>query len=106
MNPLPNSGSSGRAGSSMPHFLFVAARRSTRRHAAAVSRIDDAQPQVCDHVLMHFHILEEVTHIETFASGSGIREIARLRKLYGKGRWRKRNGVARIRLDDGSIHLA
>lgn len=55
---------------------------------------------------MHFHILGEVTHVETFASGSGIREIARLRKLYGKGRWRKRKGVARVRLDDGSTHLA
>ena len=55
---------------------------------------------------MHFHILGDVTHVETFASGSGIREIARLRRLYRKGRWRKRKGVARIRLDDGSIHLA
>jgi hypothetical protein len=55
---------------------------------------------------MHFHILGKITHVETFASGSGIREITRLRKLYGRGRWRKRKGVARIRLDDGSIHLA
>jgi len=39
---------------------------------------------------MHFQVLGEITHAETFAVGSGIREIARLRKLYGKGRWRKR----------------
>lgn len=55
---------------------------------------------------MHFQILGEVTHVATFASGSGIREIARLRKLCGKGRWRKRKGIARIRLDDGSIQFA
>lgn len=55
---------------------------------------------------MHFHIHGEIAYVETIASGSGIREIARLRKLYGKGRWRKRKGVARIRLDDGSLHLA
>ena len=55
---------------------------------------------------MHFHILGEITHVETFASGTGIREIARLRKLYGKARWRKRKGIARVRLDDGSIYLA
>ena len=55
---------------------------------------------------MHFQILGEVTHVETFAAGTGIREIARLRKFYGKGRWRKRKGIARIRLDDGSICLA
>ena len=55
---------------------------------------------------MHFQILGEVTHVETFATGTSIREIARLRKFYGKGRWRKRKGIARIRLDDGSIYLA
>ena len=55
---------------------------------------------------MHFEILGEITHVETFASGTGIREIGRLRKFYGKARWRKRKGIARIRLDDGSTHLA
>ena len=55
---------------------------------------------------MYFQILGEITHVETFAVGSGIREIARLRRLYGKGRWRKRKGIARVRLDDGSVFLA
>ena len=55
---------------------------------------------------MSFEILSEISEIETFASGSGIREIARLRRLYGRGRWRKRKGIARVRLTDGSIHLA
>src|ERR1700756_1453596 len=44
--------------------------------------------------------------IETFATGSSIREIARLRRLYGRGRWRKRKGIARVRLSNGSIHVA
>jgi len=39
---------------------------------------------------MHFEILGEIADIETFATGSGIREIARLRRIYGRGRWRKR----------------
>ena len=55
---------------------------------------------------MYFEILGEITHIETFAAGSAIREVARLRKFHGKGRWRKRKGIARVRLTDGSIHLA
>jgi len=55
---------------------------------------------------MDFEILGEISHVETFAVGSGIREIARLRKVYGKGRWRKRKGIARVRLADGSVHLA
>lgn len=55
---------------------------------------------------MQFEILGEISQVETFASGSKIREIARLRRLYGRGRWRKRKGIARIRLGDGSFHLA
>ena len=31
---------------------------------------------------MHLQIVGEITHVETFATGSSIREIARLRKLY------------------------
>jgi len=55
---------------------------------------------------MYFEILGEITQVETFATGSGIREIARLRKIYGKGRWRKRKGIAEVKLLDGGIHLA
>ena len=55
---------------------------------------------------MTFEILGELSQIETFATGSAIREIARLRRIYGRGRWRKRKGIARVRLADGSIHLA
>ena len=51
-------------------------------------------------------ILGDISDVETFATGSGIREIARLRRVYGRGRWRKRKGTARVRLLDGSIHLA
>ncbi|MGD0025810.1 MAG: hypothetical protein ABSC37_14520 [Xanthobacteraceae bacterium] len=55
---------------------------------------------------MRFEILGEISEIETFATGSRIREIVRLRKVYGPGRWRKRKGLARVRLADGSVHLA
>ena len=52
---------------------------------------------------MHFRILGELAEVETIATGSGIREIARLRKLYGRGRWRKRKGIAEIELSSGEI---
>jgi hypothetical protein len=55
---------------------------------------------------MRFAILGEISNVETFATGSGIREIARLRRIYGRARWRKRKGIARIKLADGAIHLA
>jgi hypothetical protein len=52
---------------------------------------------------MQFEILGEISAIETFATGSGIRELARLRRVYGRGRWRKRKGFAQIRLSDGAV---
>ena len=52
---------------------------------------------------MHFEILGAIADVETIATGSGIREIARLRKRYGRGRWRKRKGVAEVRLGGGEI---
>ena len=55
---------------------------------------------------MDFEIIGEVTGAETFATGSGIRELARLRKLYGKGRWRKRKGIAKVRLNSGQTLMA
>jgi hypothetical protein len=54
---------------------------------------------------MYFEIVGEVTHVETFAIGSSIRELPRLRKFYGRGRWRKRKGIARVRLADGTVRL-
>src|SRR6266702_1242187 len=63
-------------------------------------------PWPWDDAVMRFEIVGEISEVETFATGSGIREIARLRRIYGRGRWRKRKGIARVRLADGSLHGA
>jgi len=55
---------------------------------------------------MHFEIIGEITNIESIAVGSSIRDIARLRKRYGTGRWRKLKGIAMIRLPNGRIRRA
>ena len=55
---------------------------------------------------MDFELVSDLTDVETIATGRGIRELPRLRRLYGRGRWRKMKGVARIRLRDGRIRLA
>ncbi len=55
---------------------------------------------------MHFAIVGELTEIETIATGSGIRELARLRRRYGRARWRKRKGIVDIRLSDGTLARA
>ena len=55
---------------------------------------------------MNFQIISEITQIEIIAVGTKIRDIERLRKMYGRGRWRKLKGVAQIRLKNGRIRLA
>ena len=55
---------------------------------------------------MFFDICGDISDIETIAVGSGIRELTRLRKQYGKGRWGKRKGVAHIKLPNGTIRSA
>ena len=55
---------------------------------------------------MYFRILGEITDVETIATGSGIRELARVRRRYGRGRWRKRKGTAQVELPGGVIRLA
>ncbi len=37
---------------------------------------------------------------QTIAEGSDIRELALLRQRYGVGHWRKKNGIATVRLFD------
>ena len=55
---------------------------------------------------MDFEIIGEITNAEAIATGSSIHDLARLRKRYGKGRWRKRKGLATVQLHDGTIHTA
>ena len=55
---------------------------------------------------MDFKILGRISDVETIAVGNAIREIRRLRRTYGLGRWRKRKGVATVELRNGSIRVA
>lgn len=55
---------------------------------------------------MKFEIVDPIQNAETFATGNAIREIKRLRRAYGKGRWRKRKGVAQVRFENGSVRRA
>ena len=55
---------------------------------------------------MNFEIVGDIEEIETFATGRGIRELGRLNRIYGRGRWRKRKGKATIRLSDGTERVA
>ena len=52
---------------------------------------------------MNFDIVGEIEQEETIAVGNGVEARARLNKVYGKGRWRKRKGAATIRLANGKL---
>lgn len=55
---------------------------------------------------MHFEVIGTIENIETIAVGGRIREIMRLRRQYGSGRWRKLKGIARVRFISGSVRKA
>ena len=55
---------------------------------------------------MIFQIVGEIRQIETIASGRRVHIRGFLEKNYGKGRWRKRKGIAMVRLPDGSVFEA
>jgi hypothetical protein len=55
---------------------------------------------------MDFELVGDIEDVQTIATGAGIRELPRLRHLYGKGRYRKMKGVARIRLRNGRVRIA
>jgi hypothetical protein len=49
-----------------------------------------------------FEVVGGIKDVETIAAGDRIRDVRRLRRVYGAGRWRKLKGFARVRLADGS----
>lgn len=55
---------------------------------------------------MGFEIVGEIYDVEVIAAGGGVQDIARLRRAYGRGRWRKLKGVASVQLGNGRIRLA
>ena len=52
---------------------------------------------------MYFEIIGEIKDIETIAIGGRIRDIMRIQKQFGHGRWRKLKGIGKVRLESGRI---
>jgi hypothetical protein len=58
---------------------------------------------------MYFDIVDivgPITDIETIAAGPAVRQISRLRRQYGRGRWRKLKGIATVRIASGALRRA
>ena len=59
--------------------------------------------------MMYFDIVDivgPITDIETIAAGPAVRQISRLRRQYGRGRWRKLKGIATVRIASGALRRA
>lgn len=52
---------------------------------------------------MDFEILGAIREIESIAAGRSVRQLRRLRRRYGGAQWRKRKGIATVRLNDGAV---
>jgi hypothetical protein len=50
-------------------------------------------------------IIGPIYAVEPIAVRSGIRELATLRKLFGRARWRKLKGIAFVPLPSGNVRL-
>lgn len=51
---------------------------------------------------MRFVIVGHISEIETIASGRGVKIRQRLMRIHGRGKWRKRKGIATVRLPGGA----
>lgn len=52
---------------------------------------------------MQFDLVGPIEQIETIAAGRGVKVRFFLRKIYGRGRWRKLKGIAMVRLRNGQL---
>jgi hypothetical protein len=55
---------------------------------------------------MYFEIVGGITDIEAIAAGGAVRQLSRLRRRYGRGRWRKLKGIATVRTASGELRRA
>ena len=55
---------------------------------------------------MLYEIVGPIRNAQTIAAGTSVRDRSRLRRLYGRGRWRKKKGFVLVRLPDGVVTTA
>jgi hypothetical protein len=54
---------------------------------------------------MKFEVVGSIENVEVIAAGLGVRIRSLLRKAYGRGRWRKLKGTAKVRLAGGALRV-
>ena len=56
--------------------------------------------------MIDFKLVSEITEIEIIAVNKSIRDLARLNRMHGSGRWRKLKDAATVERPNGRIRLA
>ena len=56
--------------------------------------------------MIDFTLVSAIENIEVIATNRGIRDLARLNRLFGRGRWRKLKGAAYVKLPSGRVRYA
>ena len=54
----------------------------------------------------NFQTIGSVEGVQIIAVKHSIRDLKFLERMYGKGRWRKLKGIAKVQLENGRIRLA
>jgi len=54
----------------------------------------------------NFEIVGTIQNVEIVAIKHSIRDLRLLERMYGKGRWRKLKGIAKVQLENGRIRSA
>jgi hypothetical protein len=52
---------------------------------------------------MDFELLSAISDVQIIAAGRQIRELKRLQRVYGRGRWRKLKGRALVRFKGAGV---
>lgn len=61
---------------------------------------------MAEYDMEEFTLIGDISNIEPIARGMGVRNRARLNRVYGRARWRKLKGQAMIRLRTGHVRRA
>ena len=56
--------------------------------------------------MIDFTLAGEIENVEIIAVNRGIRDLARLNREFGRGRWRKLKGTAFVELPNGRVRRA
>ncbi|SDY50289.1 Integrase core domain-containing protein, partial [Allochromatium warmingii] len=77
-------------------------------HIAPIQALKDWQQQCPERFKKRVYNLAglDIREIQLIATGTGIRDLTRLNRQYGRGKWRKSKGFAAVRLLDGTVHTA